>query len=72
MQCEQGSKFLFEHPKGAASWSEECVKRVQGLDGVTEVVTDMCMFGLRDPQNPQKRYRKGTRLLTNSKYGYLL
>ena len=48
------------------------MKRVQGLDGVTEVVTDMCMFGLRDPQNPQKRYRKGTRLLTNSKYGYLL
>ena len=72
LQCEQGRKFLFEHPKGAASWSEECVKSVQGLDGVTEVVTDMCMFGLRDPQNPQKRYRKGTRLLTNSKYGYLL
>ena len=71
LQHEQGRKFLFEHPKGAASWSEDCVQRVQGLSGVREVITDMCMFGLKDPQT-QKRYRKSTRLLTNSKYGDML
>ena len=71
-QHKHGRKFLFEHPKGAASWSEECLDRVRNSDGVHEIVTDMCMFGLRDPQNHQKRYRKGTRLLTNSKYGDLL
>lgn len=41
------------------------------MDGVSAVLTDQCMFGLRDPQN-RKLYRKATRFLTNSRYATIL
>ena len=41
------------------------------MSDVHEIRADQCMFGLKDPQN-KRFYKKGTRFLTNSKFGYLL
>lgn len=71
LQIKEGRVFLFEHPKGADSWTESCVSRVRDCHDVHEIVVDMCAFGLKDPQNGLP-YKKGTRLLTNSKYYRLL
>ena len=71
LQAEGGRVFLFEHPKGADSWSESCVSRIRGFPKVHEIVIDMCAFGLKDPQNGLP-YEKGTRLLTNTRHHELL
>ena len=71
LQHSEGRIFLFEHPSGADSWNEESVVKVKNMSDVHEIRADQCMFGLKDPQN-KRFYKKGTRFLTNSKFGYLL
>eukprot|EP00913_Durusdinium_trenchii_P026417 g24785.t1 len=45
-QRQRGKYFLFEHPAQAVSWKEEVVKKVEEMEGVEVITTDMCMFGL--------------------------
>lgn len=71
LQHQAGRIFIFEHPLGADSWKEEDVEQVRQLSGVKSVHVDQCMYGLCDPLN-KRRYKKATRLLTNSQHGDML
>lgn len=63
-QHEAGRLFAFEHPGGAASWEESCVKKVMNMPGVLTVDMDQCMHGLKDPLS-HKAYKKHTRWMFN-------
>ena len=63
--------FIFEHPRYADSWNQECVQKIQSLPGVNAIDLDQCCFGLKDPWS-QKHYKKPTRLLTNSEHAAFL
>ena len=45
-QASQGRYFLYEHPDGARSWLEPCIKHLQEIEGVVRARLDMCMFGM--------------------------
>ena len=47
IQWREGRYFLHEHPQGASSWQEECIKKLMGKNGVQRVVGDQCMYGLK-------------------------
>ena len=59
-QWKKGRYFLFEHPAGASSWEEECVKEVMKLKGVQVVTIDQCQYGLesRDAEGGVDQPRK--------------
>ena len=63
-RMKRGRYFLFEHPQGARSW--KCKKMVELLNKpqVSEVVLDMCQYGMCDRVNG-KPHRKSTRLVGN-------
>ena len=46
-QISQGRWFLHEHPVGASSWKERCVRGIMKKDKVITIITDQCMFGLK-------------------------
>ena len=46
IQQESGRYFLHEHPRSAASWQEETMKKMCQSEGVLTVDADQCMFGL--------------------------
>ena len=60
---ELNSTYVFEHPWGATSWSEPCLKKlVQQADSYLARV-DQCQFGLVSSQGNPMRKRSG--FLTN-------
>ena len=63
-QCDEGRKFVFEHPERASSWKEEAVEALQNLPGVQLVVVDLCMLGLRSKVSGIPM-RKRTKFMTN-------
>ena len=58
--------FMFEHPQRASSWKQECVQRVENLEGVGSVCFDQCMLGLRAPN--KKLMKKRTKILSNNQW----
>ena len=63
-QCNRGGYALFEHPRNAKSWHEECLRSLMEEPGMRKVECDMCAFGLKVV--PEGFSRKPTTLLTNS------
>ena len=46
-ECHRlGLSFLFEHPRGARSWSENCIRSLLQTPGIELVHGDQCMLGL--------------------------
>eukprot|EP00959_Pyramimonas_sp_CCMP1952_P319010 6674772-Pyramimonas_sp.AAC.1 len=70
LQYDQGRKFVFEHPAGASSFKEACVKRIMKLPGVAIARFDQCRFGLKSPS--QKPMKKRTVLMTNCMHTHQL
>ena len=66
MQVKNGGQFIFEHPAGASSWQEPCMKALGALPGVQCMIIDQCMYGLKSQDRegiaPAK---KTTRIMTN-------
>ena len=63
-QIERGTYFLHEHPSGASSWDERCVREVMAKISVRRVVADQCQLGQRtDAGDPIK---KPTGFMSNS------
>ena len=69
LQLHHGRHSLHEHPLGATSWQEECIKELLGKNGVTKVSADQCQYGLvsRDA-NGEGKVRKAIGFLTNAPY----
>lgn len=65
LQLREGRDFSFEHPRGASSWEDGELLGLRNHEGVHEVASDQCCFGLRDPQS-EKLYQKGTRVVTTN------
>ena len=63
-QWQSGRKFLFEHPSGASSWTEDSVVKVSRLAGVVTFSFAQCRWGLRDPAG--KPLQTLTKFMTNS------
>ena len=56
LQDEHGRYFLHEHPVGASSWKEVCIREVMALDGVARANGDQCQYGQEDRDgNPIKK-----------------
>ena len=70
MQASEGRYYLHEHPRGAASWKQECIVQLAASDPNAQLVsTDMCQFGLMVKDRSGRvigRAMKPTRWLTNS------
>ena len=47
LQWKEGRDFLHEHPESATSWQEECIVKLLKRQGVTRLVGDQCMYGLK-------------------------
>ena len=67
-QLEEGRCFLHEHPKGAKSWEEKCIKDLAADERVYTVEGPMCRWQMESSD----LYRKGlvykmTRWMTNSR-----
>ena len=63
LQYYAGRLFLHEHPAGASSWDEQCVKEVLAQLGGETTITDQCQFGQRSREgNP---IRKPTKWMSN-------
>lgn len=62
-----GRFFCFEHPAGASSWQQSCVKEIESMPGVFKITIDQCMLGLRS-KVAGIPMRKRTSLLTNSRF----
>ena len=45
-QYDSGRYFLHEHPAGASSWTEPIVANIASLEGVFNVTSDLCRYGL--------------------------
>ena len=63
-QIKRGAFFLHEHPAGATSWSEDCVREVLAFDGVARVVADQCEPGQETEAG--EPIRKPTGFMSNS------
>eukprot|EP00969_Alexandrium_andersonii_P097609 4310296-Alexandrium_andersonii.AAC.1 len=48
-QLDRGAHFFHEHPMGAASWGEECIKDLVSRPGVGSGVGHVCRFGTTAP-----------------------
>ena len=46
LQLHHGRYFLHEHPLGATSWQEDCIKKLLGKNVVIRVSLDQCQYGL--------------------------
>ena len=47
MQLAGGRHFLHEHPLGATSWKERCIRVLARVPGVGTVIGDQCQYGLK-------------------------
>ena len=63
ISADSGHYFLHEHPQGASSWEERCIKELVEKQGVMKVVGDQCMYGLKSDGGLA---RKRTGFLTNA------
>ena len=68
LQLAGGRHFLHEHPVGAVSWKEECMKALARQPGVGSVVGDQCQYGLttRGPGGRPMPAKKPTRFMSSS------
>ena len=71
LQMSLDGIFIFEHPRYAEGWNQECVQKIQSLPGVNAIDLDQCCFGLEDLRS-QKHYKIPTKLLTNSEHAAFL
>ena len=62
-QHRNGVYFLHEHPFNASSWENEEVKKVMNLNGVVNVKSHMCAFGMTEGEELAK---KPTGFMTNA------
>ena len=47
LQLAGGRRFLHEHPLGATSWKEQCIRALARVPGVGTVIGDQCQYGLK-------------------------
>ena len=68
LQLAAGRHFLHEHPLGATSWRERCVRALERQAGVGTVVADQCQYGLvtRGPDGCPLPARKATRFMSSA------
>eukprot|EP00971_Amphidinium_carterae_P118972 2357045-Amphidinium_carterae.1 len=66
-QLDAGRLFLHEHPQGCTSWDRDCVKKLQGVDGVFTVTSPMCCWKAKLPNNQEGYVYKPTKWVTNSR-----
>ena len=68
LQLAGGRHFLHEHPLGATSWKERCVKALEQQAGVGTVVADQCQYGLvpRGPNDQPMPAKKATCFLSSA------
>ena len=68
LQASQGRHFLHEHPAGASSWSERCVKRLLKNARVHSTVGHLCRYGMKakDRDGKYQPVRKATRFASTS------
>ena len=67
MQWKARRYFLHEHPAGATSWQETCIKDLLMKEGIIRVNGDQCVFGLKANDGTREGpARKTTGFLTNS------
>ena len=67
LQKELNLYFLHEHPDSATSWSEPCVKKLLESEGVSRVVSDMCVYGMeQEDERGRALVKKPTAFMTNS------
>ena len=67
LQHELNLYFLHEHPEGATSWGDACVKRLLARPGVTRVVSAMCVDGMaQEEQGATSLVKKPTAFMTNA------
>ena len=66
-QVRRKRYFLHEHPWGASSWNEKCVKEVQALPGVQVVKGAMCHWHMTSEDSTGRGLvKKPTGWMTNS------
>ena len=78
-QIMKGRLFLHEHPEGASSWNEDCIKEIRALHGkrddrenpieIFEVKGPMCHWNLKATERRTRKtglVKKETRWMTNS------
>ena len=67
IQHDGGRYYLHEHPVGATSWKEPCIKVLQKNTNPKLLVVDQCAYGLEvhDEEGNLKPARKTTTLMTN-------
>ena len=67
LQGTAGRYFIHEHPEGASSWQEGCIRRMLNKEGVIKVTADQCQYGLKShDKNREGLARKSTIFMTNS------
>ena len=67
IQWRAGRYFLHEHPEGASSWEEQCIKSLLAKEDVIRVDADQCMYGLKSYDGERGGpARKGIGFMTNS------
>ena len=49
IRMSQGGFTLHEHPAGASSWKEPCIKKLAQLNSIHNVTSHQCMYGLMAP-----------------------
>ena len=66
-QLDNGRYFLHEHPEGAASWQEECIKSLLEVPSVGRVTADQCQYGAEVTFGEYQGYpiRKRTGFMSN-------
>ena len=62
---EQGTTFVFEHPRCASSWKMPSVQRLLRQTGVILALADQCVFGLTDLHG--QLHKKPTGFVTNNR-----
>ena len=68
IQWRSGRYFLHEHPDGAGSWLEQCIKKLLNKHGVVRTTGDQCMYGLTTKakgKNKKVPAKKPTKFMTN-------
>ena len=65
IQEATGNMFLVENPVGATSWKQSSIKRLRSAPFVSEEISYLCTFGVKDPRSP-RALKRPVRKLTNS------
>ena len=57
--------FSVENPVGAASWNQAFIQRLRSAPILSEDLSHLCMFGVKDPRS-RRALKRPVRSLTNS------